>query len=29
VDVAFRLERNEYRGDVSLQGRIIHVRPAK
>jgi single-stranded-DNA-specific exonuclease len=29
VDVAFRLERNEYRGDVSLQGRIIHVRPSK
>jgi single-stranded-DNA-specific exonuclease len=28
VDVAFRLERNEYRGDVSLQGRIIHVRPS-
>jgi single-stranded-DNA-specific exonuclease len=29
VDVAFRLERNEYRGDVSLQGRMIHVRPSK
>jgi single-stranded-DNA-specific exonuclease len=29
VDVAFRLERNEYRGDVSLQGRILHVRPSK
>jgi single-stranded-DNA-specific exonuclease len=29
VDVAFRLERNEFRDDVSLQGRILHVRPSK
>jgi len=28
VDVAFKLERNEWRGDVSLQARIVQVRPA-
>jgi single-stranded-DNA-specific exonuclease len=28
VDVAFRLERNEWRGDVSLQGRILQVQPS-
>jgi single-stranded-DNA-specific exonuclease len=28
VDVAFKLERNEWRDDVSLQGRIVHVRPS-
>jgi single-stranded-DNA-specific exonuclease len=28
VDVAFKLERNEYRGEVSLQGRILQVRPS-
>jgi single-stranded-DNA-specific exonuclease len=28
VDVAFRLERNEWRGDVSLQGRVIQLRPS-
>jgi single-stranded-DNA-specific exonuclease len=28
VDVAFQLQQNEWRGDVSLQARIIEVRPA-
>ena len=28
VDVAFKLERNEYRGSVSLQGRVVQVRPS-
>jgi single-stranded-DNA-specific exonuclease len=28
VDVAFRLERNEWQGDVSLQGRVIQLRPS-
>lgn len=28
VDVAFQLQRNEYRGDVSLQARIVEVRPS-
>lgn len=27
VDVAFKLERNEFRGDVSLQGRIVQIKP--
>jgi single-stranded-DNA-specific exonuclease len=28
VDVAFQLQQNEWRGDVSLQGRIVEVRPS-
>jgi single-stranded-DNA-specific exonuclease len=28
VDVAFQLQQNEWRGDVSLQARIVEVRPA-
>ena len=28
VDVAFRLERNEWHGDVTLQGRVIQLRPS-
>ena len=28
VDVAFQLQQNEYRGDVSLQARIVEVRPS-
>ena len=28
VDVAFRLEENEYRGEVSLQARVLDLRPA-
>jgi single-stranded-DNA-specific exonuclease len=28
VDVAFRLERNEWHGDVSLQGRVVQLRPS-
>ena len=28
VDVAFRLEENEYRGVVSLQARVLDMRPA-
>lgn len=28
VDVAFQLQQNEWRGDVSLQARIVDVRPA-
>jgi single-stranded-DNA-specific exonuclease len=27
VDVAFQLQQNEWRGDVSLQARIVEVRP--
>jgi len=27
VDVAFQLQQNEFRGDVSLQARIVEVRP--
>jgi single-stranded-DNA-specific exonuclease len=28
VDVAFQLQQNEWRGDVSLQARIVEVRPS-
>lgn len=28
LDVAFRLERNEYRGTSSLQARVLQIRPA-
>lgn len=28
VDVAFQLQQNEWRGDVSLQARIVEVKPA-
>jgi hypothetical protein len=28
VDIAFRLERDEYRGESRLQARIADIRPA-
>ncbi|MBI3081616.1 MAG: single-stranded-DNA-specific exonuclease RecJ [Gemmatimonadetes bacterium] len=28
VDVAFRLERDEWQGDATLQARVVHIRPA-
>jgi len=29
VDVAFRLERDEFRGDTTLQARVVHIMPAR
>jgi single-stranded-DNA-specific exonuclease len=28
VDVAFRLDRDEWQGDATLQARVVHIRPA-
>jgi single-stranded-DNA-specific exonuclease len=28
VDVAFRLDRDEWQGDATLQARVVHIRPS-